>query len=111
MNDGTAMDAGTRMDGGTPCGNTASEATIHAVIAHHDGRGKALREMIGVIIAFLTLAPPSRRHPGRVRIASGERKVPNRRGGPVRLFRGVVTDSGASPGNVRQHEAIGRDGD
>jgi len=80
MNDGTAMDAGTRMDGGTPCGNTASEATIHAVIAHHDGRGKALREMIGVIIAFLTLAPPSRRHPGRVRIASGERKVPNRRG-------------------------------
>jgi len=78
MNDGTAMDAGTRLDGGTPCGNTASEVTIHVVIAHHDGRGKALREMIGVILAILTLTPPNHCRHGRARIASGERELPKR---------------------------------
>ena len=108
MNDGTAMDAGTRMDGGTPCGNTATEATIRVVIAHHDGRGKALREMI---LAILTLTLLNHRRHGRARIASGERKLPNRRETPVRLFRGVVTDSEASQGKARHHEPNGHDGD
>jgi len=61
------MDTGTHMDGGTCCWDMASGATIHVVFVRCESRGQALHQTIGVIIAFLTLAPPAHRHCGRAR--------------------------------------------